>query len=120
MAEEKATAKDAQYVLVCLAPDVCWTPIGKTVVPIPYQISHNMSQAQQCSRNVFIEGKPAFLHANSYVDNVKGDEPGTKGGVVTGVNVKISHSMRHSSSVFINGKPMVRTNDMVYMNTQKP
>jgi Domain of unknown function (DUF4150) len=120
MAEEKATAKDGQFVLVCLAPDVCWTPVGKTTVPIPYAITHNMSTARQCSRNVFIEGKAAYLHANSYVDHVTGDEPGVKGGVVTGVNTKVSHSQTHSTTVYINGKPMVRTSDVVYMNTKKP
>lgn len=120
MADEKFTAKDSQYVLVCMAPDVCWTPIGKKVLPIPYAIAHSMDRAEQCSKNVFVEGKPAYLHANSYVDNVRGDEPGTKGGVVTGVNMKVSHSLQHSPSVFVNGKHAVRTGDKVYMNTRKP
>lgn len=120
MAFEKATAKDGQYVLICMAPDVCWTPIGKKKVPIPYFITHTMATAQQCSKNVFFNGKPAYLHANSYVDNVSGDEPGVKGGVVTGVNMKVSHSQQHSPTVYINGKPMVRTADVVLMNTKKP
>lgn len=120
MADEKFTAKDAQFVLVNMAPDVCWTPIGDEVVPVPYAISHAMDLAQQCSRNVFVNGKPAFLHANSYVDDVRGDEPGTDGGVVSGVHNKISHSLQHSPSVFVNGKPTVRTGDMVFMNTKKP
>ncbi len=120
MANEKATAKNAEFVLVCMAPDVCWTPIGSKKVPIPYFITHTMATSQQCSRNVFFNGKAAYLHANSYVDNVTGDEPGIKGGVVTGVNMKVSHSQQHSASVYINGKPMVRTGDMVLMNTKKP
>jgi uncharacterized Zn-binding protein involved in type VI secretion len=120
MADEKATAQDGQFVLISMPPDVCWTPIGKKKVPIPYPIVHTMADAQQCSRNVFFNGNPAYLHANSYVDNVTGDEPGVKGGVVTGVNMKVSHSQKHSSTVYINGKPSVRTGDMVLMNTKKP
>lgn len=120
MADEHATAKDAKYVLVCLCPDVCWTPIGKDKVPIPYTITHNMGESAQCSKNVFFNDKAAFLHGKSFVDNVTGDEPGTSGGVITGVNTKISHSLMHSASVFINGQPMVRTGDLVHMNTKKP
>lgn len=120
MANEKATAKDGQFVLISMAPDVCWTPIGDKKLPIPYSIVHNMATAQQCSRNVFINKKPAYLHANSYVDNVTGDEPGVDSGVVSGVNEKVSHSQQHSANVYINGKQMVRTADMVLMNTKKP
>jgi Domain of unknown function (DUF4150) len=120
MADEKITAKDAQFTLIGMAPDVCWTPVGKYKVPIPYPVVHTMSSAKQCSSNVFIDGKAAYLHDNSYVDNVTGDEAGVKGGVVTEVNMKVSHSEQKSSSVFINGKPMVRTGDKVFMNTKKP
>lgn len=120
MALEKFTAQDGQFVLVCMAPDVCWTPIGDKKLPIPYPITHTMANAKQCSRNVYVNGKPAYMHANSYVDNVSGDNPGTDGGVVTGVNMKVSHSQQHSPSVFVNGKPSVRTGDTVYMNTRKP
>ena len=120
MSSERMTAKDSVYVLISMAPDVCKTPIGKAMVPIPYPIVHNMSSAQQCSSNVYINGKAAFLHDNSYVDRVIGDEPGIGGSVITKVNMKVSHSQTHSSSVYINGKEMVRTGDMVNMNTQKP
>lgn len=120
MADERLTAKDGDFMLISIAPDVCWTPVGKKVVPIPYAISHTMEQSEQCSQDVFVNGKPAFLHGMSYVDNVQGDEPGSKGGVITGVNVKISHSLQKSPTVFINGHPAVRTGDMVHMNTKKP
>ena len=120
MAKEIATARDEEFILVNLSPDVCLTPIGDSVVPVPYAITHRMDQSQQLSPNVFFRGKPAFLHAESYVDNVTGDEPGVVGGVVSGVNMKISHSIEHSGTVFINGQPMVRTGDRMWMNWRKP
>ena len=121
MADEKMTAKDAKYVLIGLAPDVCYTGSKKKKgKKVPYQITHNMSTSEQCSDNVFVNGKPAFLHNLSYVDKVEGDEPGTGGGVITGVNMEVSHSEKHSQSVFINGKPVVRTGDKVHMNTKRP
>ena len=65
----------AQFRLVSLAPDVCLTP-SKQGVPVPYPITHTMDKSQHCSPNVFFQGKPAYLHNESYVDKVMGDEPG--------------------------------------------
>lgn len=120
MATEAATFKDAQFVIVSLTPDVCLTPMGGGFVPIPYPTTHALDQSKQCSKNVFLNDQPAFLHNESFVDKVTGDEPGTKGGVVTGVHMKVSHSITHSPAVYINGKPMVRTGDQVWMNQKPP
>jgi len=119
MADEHLTAKDARFLLVYTTYDVCWTP-SRSGYLVPYVIAHDMSLSEQCSENVFSNGKPVFLHHMSYVDDVQGDEPGMGGGVITGVNMKVSHSMQHSSSVFVNGHPVVRTGDKVHMNTRKP
>lgn len=119
MADEAATARDKRFRLVSLLPDVCKTP-GKKGKPIPYPITHAMDQSAQCSPNVFFRGQPAFLHNESYVDNVKGDEPGGGKGIVSKTHVKISHSIDKSRSVYVNGKPIVRTGDMMWMNYKKP
>ena len=120
MANEAATAKDGQFVLVSLLPDVCMTPSKSEGVPVPYPITHKMDQSQQCSPNVFFRGKAAYLHNESYVDNVQGDEAGTGEGVVSNTHVKISHNIDKSGSVFVNGKQIVRTGDRVWMNWRKP
>jgi len=119
MSTEKAAGKDAQYVLISIAPDVCITPDRKGT-PVPYPITHKMDQSQQCSPNVFFEGEPAYLHEESYVDNVKGDEPGGGKGVVSGTHVKISRSIDNSARVFVNGRRIVRTGDKVWMNLKAP
>ena len=69
MAHEAATAQDAQFVLVNLLPDICLTP-AKSGYPVPYVITHQMDQSEQCSPSVFFRGKAAYLHNESYVDNV--------------------------------------------------
>lgn len=120
MALNAATYKDGQFVITSLAPDVCLTPIGGAIVPVPYPITHAMDLSKQCSKNVFMDDKPVFLHNESFVDACKGDEPGVKGGVVTGVQGKVSHSIMKSPSVYVNGKPMVRTGDQVWMNQKPP
>ncbi|MDH5857378.1 PAAR-like domain-containing protein [Lampropedia aestuarii] len=119
MATENATAKDGDFVLINLLPDVCLTP-SKNGQPIPYPIMHAMDQSRQCSPNVFFRGHPAYLHDESYVDRVKGDEPGAGKGVVSGTHITISRSEQHSKSVFINGRPLVRTGDQVWMNRASP
>ncbi|WP_320200697.1 PAAR-like domain-containing protein (plasmid) [Agrobacterium sp. rho-13.3] len=87
MANETATAKDARFVLVNLVPDVCLTP-SKKGYPVPYVITHQMDQSEQCSPNVFFRGKPAYLHNESYVDNVRGDGPGGGKGVVSDTHMQ--------------------------------
>lgn len=119
MADEAATARDKRFRLVSLLPDVCNTP-GKKGKPIPYPITHTMDQSAQCSPNVFFRGEPAFLHNESYVDRVKGDEPGGGKGVISKTHVKISHSIDKSRSVYVNGSPIVRTGDMMWMNYKLP
>jgi len=79
-----------------------------------------MDQSQQCSPNVFLQGKPVYLHNESFVDKVKGDEPGAGKGVVSGTHTTISHNIDKSSNVFVNGQPIVRTGDSVWMNWKKP
>ena len=119
MANEAATAKDAQFVLISILPDVCLTPT-KSGYPVPYVITHKMDQSEQVSPNVFFRGKPAYLHNESYVDNVRGDEPGGGKGVVSRTHVKISHDIDHSKTVFVNGRQIVRTGDKMWMNWKKP
>jgi hypothetical protein len=119
MASQAATAKDGQFVLIFLLPDVCLTP-DKDGIPIPYPITHSMDLSESCSPNVFFAGCPAFLHNQSYVDDVHGDEPGEGKGVISDTNDDISHSIDHSPNVFVNGKPIVRTGDLVWMNWKKP
>jgi len=41
-------------------------------------------------------------------------------GVVSQTNTTISHAIGKSSSVFVNGKPIVRTGDSVWMNWKAP
>ena len=118
MADENIVSKDKRFKIVFITPDVCLTP-GKSGYPIPYPITHTMDQSEDCSPNVFLQGKPIFLHNQSLVDNVKGDEPGKGGGVISQVNVKVSHSIDHSKSVFVNGSKIVRTADQVWMNWKK-
>lgn len=119
MAMETATAKDKKFRLVFVAPDVCLTP-GKTGYPVPYPITHAMNMSKQCSPNVYFNGKKAYLHNESFVDKVMGDQPGMGKGIISQTNILISHNITKSGSVYVNGRQLVRTGDTVWMNFKKP
>ncbi len=118
MAIEHLVSKDQRFRVVSLVPDVCLTP-GKTGYPVPYPVTHTLDQSRQCSPDVFQAGEPVYLDNESYVDNVRGDEPGKGGGVVSQVNQNISHNIGKSGNVFVNGRPLVRTGDTMWMNWRK-
>ena len=120
MALEHAARKSDEFVIISMPPDVCLTPVGNSVVPIPYPIVAKLGGANQVSPNVNFGGDAAFMHSESFVAVVTGDEPGTKGGVVTGTNKLISHAILHSPSVRVNGKALVRTADQMWMNQKAP
>jgi len=69
---------------VSLTPDVCWTPVGSTVVPVPYMITADLSDSLVTSPNTRFNGQPVFLHDQSKVSQITGDEAGTGGGVKSG------------------------------------
>ena len=119
MALENIVAKDGRFMMMSMAPDVCLTP-GKSGKPIPYPIMDTLESSKQCSPNVFLQGQPVFMHNQSYANDVTGDEPGKGGGIISTTQLEISHSIDKSPSVFVNGYPIVRTADMVWMNWEDP
>ena len=122
MALNAATAKDKQFVIISMTPDVCFTPTDPPPpkgIPVPYPITHKFSSAKKLSKNVFFNGKPAYLHKVSLVDNVMGDQPGMGKGILSRTHMKISHNIGKSATVFVNNKPIVRTGDMMWMNWSK-
>ena len=63
--------------IVCLAPDVCLTPVGSRIVPIPYMIIYELNWSDKTVSNTSFGGNKAFTMA-SRTNKVKGDEPGSK------------------------------------------
>ncbi|NLU13109.1 MAG: DUF4150 domain-containing protein [Gammaproteobacteria bacterium] len=43
MADQDAVAKDKQFTLISILPDVCLTP-SKNGIPVPYPLIHTMDQ----------------------------------------------------------------------------
>ena len=89
----------------CLgAPDVCKTPTPVGTIPIPYPSIGMVNQAQGTSTHVKAVGKPAVT-TNSKIPQSTGDEAGTAGGVVSGMNMGEVAFKKGSSKVKADGHP---------------
>lgn len=111
------SGKGAQ--IVCLAPDVCLTPVGAAIVPIPYMIVSQLSWAQKTVASTQLTGMEAFTMA-SRTDKVTGDEPGVKGGVVSGVNRGWCRPRSNKTSVFVDGRELIQNDNLYDMNCAGP
>ncbi|MER0240403.1 PAAR-like domain-containing protein [Fulvimarina sp. MAC8] len=103
--------------IVCLAPDVCLTPIGDTAVPIPYQIVDYAGHDAGYADSVRFTGKKVMTLA-SRTTHVHGDAPGTKKGVKSGTVEDITEPIGHAPEVRAEGHPVIRHLDRFHMNSR--
>lgn len=106
-------------VITCLAPDVCKTPVGSSVVPIPYMIISKLDWSAQTISHTKMTGLKAF-NMDSRTNKVTGDEPGTVGGVKSGVNRGWCRPQSNKSSVFIDGAEVIQNDNLYEMNCAGP
>ncbi len=88
-------------------PDVCLTPMPPAgPVPMPYPNTAQLAACDEVVDMVLIENKEVVVEG-SKIPNSSGDEAGTQGGVVSGVNMKEVQPKQFSSKVIAQGKKMV-------------
>jgi len=90
---ERGANRTSDAIVVSLCPDVCKTPIGSSVVPVPYPIFSKFSKAKNTSPNVNLGGNSAF-HDRSYLPKVTGNEAGKLGSTVR-IKAHLSESMEN-------------------------
>jgi LysM repeat protein/uncharacterized protein (DUF2235 family) len=95
--------------------DVCWTKIGKVVVPIPYTNIARSADAAKTASTVFINGNPV-CHQKSIFAVSTGDEPGNRKGIRSGTITQKAEFVTGSSNVFIEGIPAARQADLMVSN----
>jgi hypothetical protein len=96
-------------------PDVCQisTPAGPVPVPFP-----NIAQASDTSdgpESVTCDGKMPMVEGATYSKS-SGDEPGSLGGIISGVNRDVAEFMLYSFDVKFEGKGVCRLGDMLFHN----
>lgn len=89
-------------------PDVCKTPAAPSPLPIPYPNIAKLTDADggTCSSKVKIGGKKVVT-AKTKIRRSSGDEAGTLGGVVSGVNMGPGSFKSYSSHVKAEGEGVV-------------
>ena len=118
---EKSAARHSgkSATITCLAPDVCLTPVGSSVVPIPYMIVSKLDWSKKTIPNVKLTKLEAF-NMDSRTEKVVGDEPGSKGGVVSGVNKGWCRPQSNKTTVFIAGAQVIQHDCIYEMNCNGP
>ncbi|WP_027185558.1 DUF4150 domain-containing protein [Desulfovibrio inopinatus] len=87
--------------------DVCLTPAGPVVVPIPYPNIGEPEMGEPACERVLINGTPS-LNMSSTVMPSNGDQAGVMGGVVCGEIMGEVKFTEGSEKVTLAGSPAVR------------
>ncbi len=115
MADREGTRKTAEAIVVSTTPDVCNTPAGSAMVPVPYPIIGRFDAVTGEVPTVLFTKQEAFTTA-SRITTVQGDEAGSGGGVSSGVNTGYCRPATYSSTVFAQGHQVVSHECKMEMN----
>lgn len=97
------------------APDVCKTPMGSTVVPIPYSNTAVSKDTSNGSATVFADGN-SFMLKDSVFSKSSGDEPGVATGVSSGTVGNVAKFTNYSFDVKVEGRNICRRLDPMTSN----
>ncbi|MFS8180629.1 PAAR-like domain-containing protein [Pseudovibrio denitrificans] len=111
--------KDGTNYVYCKAPDVCKTPMGSSMVPVPYMSVAFFGTSARTSRTVRNNGKQDF-QLNSRATVTTGHEPGTGKGVNVAGHVSHSHVKAGHKTVYSEGYSVIRDGDPALINRPGP
>lgn len=116
MADNLMARKDGAWMIIGMTPDVCKTPMGSAVIPIPYPVIAYLSTSQKTSSNVRANSDDVLILNKSFAAITIGDQPGVCGGVKSGTVGGKCHLDQHTTSVRANKRYVVRHGDKAWMN----
>ena len=110
-----AARKHDSNIIYSVAPDVCLTPIGSSIVPIPYMSMVTLGRSFDVSRSVKQNGLSDF-QLDSRAPGVTGHEPGVRKGVVVPGYKDLGFGRKVSASTGTEGHTVVRDRDPAWIN----
>jgi hypothetical protein len=110
------TYKSTVGLSMATIPDVCKTPSPGGPVPLPYPNIADQSTLQNGTTTVFAKGGKMIAIKGSQYSMSSGDEPGTVGGVKSGVFKKATDWITYSFDVKMDGKNACRHTDKKFHN----
>ncbi len=96
-------------------PDVCKTPVGSAVVPIPYPNIGKASDTSKGPKSVVTDGQMPMVKEAQYSMS-SGDEAGTLKGVISSDQKGVCEFMMYSFDVKFEGKNVCRLGDPLFHN----
>lgn len=96
-------------------PDVCKTPIGNSVVPIPYPNIGKSADTVKGPKSVKTDGKMPMVKGSKYSTS-SGDEAGVKKGIKSGKIKGECEFMMYSFDIKFEGKNVCRLGDPLFHN----
>ena len=96
-------------------PDICQTPAGPSLVPMPYPNTADHSMGSPPVPNVLVGGSPAH-NLMTEIPMTQGDAAGTGGGVASGSVMGSASFLDGSASVMMGGSPATRLTSPTMQN----
>jgi hypothetical protein len=96
-------------------PDVCKTPIGSAIVPIPYPNMGSSADTDKGPKSVKVDGEMPMVKGAIYTKST-GDEAGVKKGLVSGKITDECEFMMYSFDIKFEGKNVCRLGDPLFHN----
>ena len=111
--------KDGTNIIFSKGPDVCKTPVGSSMVPVPYVTVATLAPSSRTAKSVRNNGKKDF-NLNTRTRLVTGHEPGVGKGIKDAGYKGYAHIKKASSTVFSEGYAVVRDGDPAWINGAGP
>lgn len=107
----------SQGVAMATVPDVCNTPTGPTVTPLPYPNMAKDADLADGSTTVKADGESIAIKGCTFSTST-GDEAGSLGGVGSGTISGEAKFISFSPNVKVQGKAVARLSDKMTMNNE--
>jgi hypothetical protein len=103
--------------VVISGPDVCLTPMGPSLVPVPYTNIARSASLKGGTKSVKINGCMGAIDGCCYSTSI-GDQPGSGRGVLSGTVGDKAEFINSSFDVKIEGKGVCRNSDPMMQNSK--
>ena len=117
MSNDITARKNGKWLVIGIAPDVCKTPVGSAIVPIPYPVIAKLGNSVKTLTHVKANGDE-LLTISGHIPTTLGDQAGLQKGIKSGtVGGKASYKKtQHSKTVRAGKQAILRHGDLYWMN----
>jgi hypothetical protein len=116
MSRNVVARKQTGWKVISTLPDVCLTPMGNSVVPVPYAVHAKLEESVRIAKSVKANGNPVVIYDETVVPKTVGDSGGSRKGIQSGTVEANCYPKTHSGTVSAEKHRVVRHDDEFWMN----